>query len=74
MTIDFIDTLMCRSLLEELSEFTNKSKDQEEDKEMETAPSQSSKGYIQDRQVSSKPHNTLIIQTTQVSLSPRTHV
>ncbi|XP_078340185.1 E3 ubiquitin-protein ligase HUWE1-like isoform X5 [Crassostrea virginica] len=38
-----------RSLLEELSEFTNKSKDQEEDKEMETAPSQSSKGYIQDR-------------------------
>ena len=49
MTIDFIDALTCRSLLEELSEFTNKSKDQEEDKEMETAPSQSSKGYIQDR-------------------------
>lgn len=43
--------MFIRSLLEELSEFTKKNKDLEDDKDMETTPSQSSKGYIQDRQV-----------------------
>ncbi|XP_048739045.2 E3 ubiquitin-protein ligase HUWE1-like isoform X5 [Ostrea edulis] len=38
-----------RSLLEELSDFAAKNKDPEEDKDMETAPSQSSRGLIQDR-------------------------
>lgn len=41
--------MFIRSLLEELSEFTKKNKDLEDDKDMETTPSQSSKGYIQDR-------------------------
>lgn len=45
----FLLVLWYRSLLEELSDFAAKNKDPEEDKDMETAPSQSSRGLIQDR-------------------------